>query len=212
MLTLSQLLWLCPAKGKGSPQHQDAPGSVPSPTGVPTSSLPPNQGTCVGVSISFPLIRGPLSAHSAAVGIGFYGNSETNDGVYQLLYALDHANHTLTGIDSLVGPWDRVPSSNPLHVPQGHIPPPSWVWFKHCGGRSIQLEGPRLSPRQPCRADHRVTVMSPCKMGPLWPGRAVGAAAGLSRGWILLEHRALIWSCCPGGSIPWIIEPQSGLC
>uniref|UniRef100_A0A8V5G6E8 Protein tweety homolog n=1 Tax=Melopsittacus undulatus TaxID=13146 RepID=A0A8V5G6E8_MELUD len=40
-----------------------------------------------------------------AVGIGFYGNSETNDGVYQLLYALDHANHTLTGIDSLVGPW-----------------------------------------------------------------------------------------------------------
>ncbi|XP_069728354.1 protein tweety homolog 2 isoform X3 [Phaenicophaeus curvirostris] len=37
-----------------------------------------------------------------AVGIGFYGNSETNDGVYQLLYALDHANHTLTDIDSLV--------------------------------------------------------------------------------------------------------------
>ncbi|XP_075296842.1 protein tweety homolog 2 [Opisthocomus hoazin] len=37
-----------------------------------------------------------------AVGVGFYGNSETNDGVYQLLYALDHANHTLTGIDSLV--------------------------------------------------------------------------------------------------------------
>ncbi|XP_074703237.1 protein tweety homolog 2 isoform X2 [Strix aluco] len=38
----------------------------------------------------------------AAIGIGFYGNSETNDGVYQLLYALDHANHTLTSIDSLV--------------------------------------------------------------------------------------------------------------
>ncbi|NWZ27935.1 TTYH2 protein, partial [Asarcornis scutulata] len=37
-----------------------------------------------------------------AVGIGFYGNSETNDGVYQLLYALDNANHTLTGIDALV--------------------------------------------------------------------------------------------------------------
>ncbi|NXX74616.1 TTYH2 protein, partial [Urocolius indicus] len=37
-----------------------------------------------------------------AVGVGFYGNSETNDGVFQLLYALDHANHTLTGIDSLV--------------------------------------------------------------------------------------------------------------
>uniref|UniRef100_A0A803TDB2 Protein tweety homolog n=1 Tax=Anolis carolinensis TaxID=28377 RepID=A0A803TDB2_ANOCA len=38
----------------------------------------------------------------AAVGIGFYGNSETNDGVYQLIYALDNANHTLSGIDSLV--------------------------------------------------------------------------------------------------------------
>ncbi|XP_030817832.1 protein tweety homolog 2 [Camarhynchus parvulus] len=38
----------------------------------------------------------------AAVGIGFYGNSETNDGIFQLLYALDHANQTLTGIDSLV--------------------------------------------------------------------------------------------------------------
>lgn len=37
-----------------------------------------------------------------AIGIGFYGNSETNDGVYQLLYALDNANHTLTGIDTLV--------------------------------------------------------------------------------------------------------------
>ncbi|KAM4032429.1 protein tweety homolog 2 [Anomaloglossus baeobatrachus] len=38
----------------------------------------------------------------AAVGIGFYGNSETNDGVYQLTYSLDDANHTLAGIDSLV--------------------------------------------------------------------------------------------------------------
>uniref|UniRef100_A0A8C5UH71 Protein tweety homolog n=1 Tax=Malurus cyaneus samueli TaxID=2593467 RepID=A0A8C5UH71_9PASS len=52
--------------------------------------------------VSLPSHRGPLSAHSAAVGIGFYGNSETNDGVFQLLYALDHANQTLTGIDSLV--------------------------------------------------------------------------------------------------------------
>nr|XP_048673680.1 protein tweety homolog 2 isoform X3 [Caretta caretta] len=38
----------------------------------------------------------------AAVGIGFYGNSETNDGVYQLIYAIDNANHTLSGIDTLV--------------------------------------------------------------------------------------------------------------
>nr|XP_055031869.1 protein tweety homolog 2 isoform X4 [Misgurnus anguillicaudatus] len=37
-----------------------------------------------------------------AVGVGFYGNSETNDGVYQLTYSLYNANHTLTGVDSLV--------------------------------------------------------------------------------------------------------------
>ncbi|KAG9337890.1 hypothetical protein JZ751_027542 [Albula glossodonta] len=38
----------------------------------------------------------------SAVGVGFYGNSETNDGVYQLTYSLYNANHTLRGIDSLV--------------------------------------------------------------------------------------------------------------
>ncbi|XP_022375786.1 protein tweety homolog 2 [Enhydra lutris kenyoni] len=38
----------------------------------------------------------------AAVGVGFYGNSETNDGVYQLIYSLDNANHTFSGIDELV--------------------------------------------------------------------------------------------------------------
>ncbi|XP_057572246.1 protein tweety homolog 2 isoform X3 [Hippopotamus amphibius kiboko] len=38
----------------------------------------------------------------AAVGVGFYGNSETNDGVYQLIYSLDNANHTFSGIDVLV--------------------------------------------------------------------------------------------------------------
>ncbi|KAJ8384740.1 hypothetical protein AAFF_G00199460 [Aldrovandia affinis] len=38
----------------------------------------------------------------SAVGVGFYGNSETNDGVYQLTYSLYDANHTLRGIDSLV--------------------------------------------------------------------------------------------------------------
>ncbi|KAM9296783.1 protein tweety homolog 2 [Gastrophryne carolinensis] len=38
----------------------------------------------------------------AAVGVGFYGNSETNDGIYQLTYSLDDANHTLAGIDTLV--------------------------------------------------------------------------------------------------------------
>lgn len=42
---------------------------------------------------------------SAAVGIGFYGNSETNDGVYQLIYSLGNANHTFSGIDALVRLW-----------------------------------------------------------------------------------------------------------
>lgn len=39
---------------------------------------------------------------SVAVGVGFYGNSETNDGVYQMTYSLYNANHTLGGVDSLV--------------------------------------------------------------------------------------------------------------
>ncbi|XP_072339536.1 protein tweety homolog 2 [Scyliorhinus torazame] len=38
----------------------------------------------------------------AAVGVGFYGNSETNDGVYQLTYSIYNANHTLSGVDDLV--------------------------------------------------------------------------------------------------------------
>lgn len=41
-------------------------------------------------------------SHSSAVGVGFYGNSETNDGVYQLTYSIYNANHTLHGIGSLV--------------------------------------------------------------------------------------------------------------
>lgn len=39
---------------------------------------------------------------SAGIGIGFYGNSETSDGVSQLSSALLHANHTLSAIDHLV--------------------------------------------------------------------------------------------------------------
>uniref|UniRef100_A0A3Q3WQ09 Protein tweety homolog n=1 Tax=Mola mola TaxID=94237 RepID=A0A3Q3WQ09_MOLML len=38
----------------------------------------------------------------SAVGVGFYGNSETNDGVYQLTYSLYSANHTLDGISNQV--------------------------------------------------------------------------------------------------------------
>lgn len=38
----------------------------------------------------------------SAVGVGFYGNSETNDGVYQLTYSLLNANHTLGSVSNLV--------------------------------------------------------------------------------------------------------------
>ncbi|XP_069917940.1 protein tweety homolog 1 isoform X1 [Oryctolagus cuniculus] len=38
---------------------------------------------------------------STGIGIGFYGNSETSDGVSQLSSALLHANHTLSAIDHL---------------------------------------------------------------------------------------------------------------
>ncbi|XP_030051280.1 protein tweety homolog 1 isoform X1 [Microcaecilia unicolor] len=38
----------------------------------------------------------------AAIGVGFYGNSETNDGTYQVAHSLMNANHTLTAIDLLV--------------------------------------------------------------------------------------------------------------
>ncbi|XP_061606101.1 protein tweety homolog 2-like isoform X1 [Phyllopteryx taeniolatus] len=37
----------------------------------------------------------------SAVGVGFYGNSETNDGVYQLTYSIYNANRTLGSINSL---------------------------------------------------------------------------------------------------------------
>ncbi|XP_041076757.1 protein tweety homolog 2-like isoform X1 [Polyodon spathula] len=53
----------------------------------------------------------------AAVGVGFYGNSEMNDGVYQLAYSLYHANHTLNGVDTLVsGTIDSMQSSLKQHL------------------------------------------------------------------------------------------------
>ncbi|MBN3273383.1 TTYH2 protein, partial [Polyodon spathula] len=52
-----------------------------------------------------------------AVGVGFYGNSEMNDGVYQLTYSLYHANHTLNGVDTLVlGTVDSMQSSLKQHL------------------------------------------------------------------------------------------------
>lgn len=128
-----------PCRWWAVPQKQGAPGSVPWPAGV---------------TVSLPSHRGPLCAHSAAVGVGFYGNSETNDGVFQLLYALDHANQTLTGIDSLVGP-------------PGCINPLLWVWFQQGGmsGRSGRALGVAvLCPAREGDVTHR--------MGPLWPSRA----------------------------------------
>ncbi|KAL7886482.1 hypothetical protein AOLI_G00042030 [Acnodon oligacanthus] len=41
-----------------------------------------------------------------AIGVGFYGNSEANDGMYQLTSSLLTANYTLASIDLLV--WDSV--------------------------------------------------------------------------------------------------------
>ncbi|XP_040047499.2 protein tweety homolog 2-like [Gasterosteus aculeatus] len=38
----------------------------------------------------------------SAVGVGFYGNSETNDGVHRLTYSLYNADHTLGGINDMV--------------------------------------------------------------------------------------------------------------
>lgn len=59
------------------------------------------RGRLLGVSKAY-LSLGGSSRCSIAVGVGFYGNSETNDGVYQLSYSLYNANHTLGGMDSLV--------------------------------------------------------------------------------------------------------------
>lgn len=103
----------CPARGvspnqSASPLHVSPRVPKPwSPNGNRSSLWSsvhiPMAKHCLGVSTSPFSNPGPLSAPSTAIGIGFYGNSETNDGVYQLLYALDNANHTLTGIDTLVG-------------------------------------------------------------------------------------------------------------
>ncbi|XP_077887596.1 protein tweety homolog 1 isoform X8 [Ictidomys tridecemlineatus] len=66
----------------------------PEPPGA--KSTPPGGG-CVTWSCVAALLVG-----CAGIGIGFYGNSETSDGVSQLSSALLHANHTLSTIDHLV--------------------------------------------------------------------------------------------------------------
>lgn len=137
--------------------HQAAPGSPPFPPRVPTT--PKLWGE------PFP-IPNPLCPRSTAVGIGFYGNSETNDGVYQLLYALDNANHTLTGIDALVGAVGQGPPT-PFEPPRGGcsafpqllptlffgekkaLGNPERGWWSRCGVGGLQGTPPQpySSPR-----------------------------------------------------------------
>ncbi|XP_008065097.1 protein tweety homolog 1 isoform X3 [Carlito syrichta] len=64
---------------------------------LPGSKSPSPGGGCVTWSCIAALLVG-----CAGIGIGFYGNSETSDGVSQLSSALLHANHTLSAIDHLV--------------------------------------------------------------------------------------------------------------
>ncbi|XP_059203287.1 protein tweety homolog 3 isoform X3 [Centropristis striata] len=47
---------------------------------------------------------------SAGIAVGFYGNSETCDGVHRLTYSLRHANRTITGVEKLV--YDSTSSLN----------------------------------------------------------------------------------------------------
>uniref|UniRef100_A0A8C9JVY0 Protein tweety homolog n=1 Tax=Panthera tigris altaica TaxID=74533 RepID=A0A8C9JVY0_PANTA len=63
----------------------------------PGAKSPPPGGGCITWSCIAALLVG-----CAGIGIGFYGNSETSDGVSQLSSALLHANHTLSAIDHLV--------------------------------------------------------------------------------------------------------------
>ncbi|KAG8520569.1 Protein tweety-1 [Galemys pyrenaicus] len=63
----------------------------------PGAKSPPPGGGCITWSCIAALLVG-----CAGIGIGFYGNSETSDGVSQLSSALLHANHTLSAIDYLV--------------------------------------------------------------------------------------------------------------
>jgi hypothetical protein len=59
------------------------------------------------------------------VGVGFYGNRETNDGVHQLIYSLDNANHTFSGIDELVrlvGSWLGMDTTHAVSVARTRVP------------------------------------------------------------------------------------------
>lgn len=84
---------------------------------------------------------------SAGIGIGFYGNSETSDGVSQLSSALLHANHTLSTIDDVV----REPATD-----QTADSCPSWSSYENVvphwrtkAAKSKQISDQNLIPR--CR-------------------------------------------------------------
>lgn len=51
----------------------------------------------------------PSPLCSVAIGIGFYGNSEAHDGMYQLTSSLLTANYTLASIDLLVSAAPPLP-------------------------------------------------------------------------------------------------------
>lgn len=74
--------------------------------------------------------------NSSAVGVGFYGNSETNDGVYQLTYSLYNANHTLGGISNLV----REACHAPLHNLQSHQRYLCQLQFTNFPVESVQVD------------------------------------------------------------------------
>lgn len=57
---------------------------------------------CVSSHSDFMTAFLPPPLCSVAIGIGFYGNSEANDGMYQLTSSLLTANYTLASIDLLV--------------------------------------------------------------------------------------------------------------
>ncbi|XP_060242424.1 protein tweety homolog 2 isoform X2 [Meriones unguiculatus] len=69
----------------------------------------------------------------AAVGVGFYGNSETNDGVHQLIYSLDNANHTFSGIDELgTSDFCMAPDIYILNNTQNQVSSEVTRYYLHC--------------------------------------------------------------------------------
>nr|XP_045236440.1 protein tweety homolog 1 isoform X10 [Macaca fascicularis] len=105
----SSVCWQGPGGGTASGPSSSLPPTFPYfPPSWPDAWVPgggrlraPGSASPPGDGDSCPLV--PLGTPSSiGIGIGFYGNSETSDGVSQLSSALLHANHTLSAIDHLV--------------------------------------------------------------------------------------------------------------